>query len=214
MEAARLHPTYPKGHKRDTGPSRKDAFTLLTSALDGFPAIAYIVRMLAMKPSVRDGAHDPRAIANYILQLSKGSGRKLTIMQLIKLVYLCDGWSMALLGRPMSKHNAQAWQFGPVYPVVYTAFKRFGPAPVTEPAATKATNIPYAEEFSSQEETLMKSVLDNYGKLSAFQLSNLTHQPGTPWSEAYENGVYSDIDPAVMNEHFAKLRDLRAVRGA
>lgn len=181
--------------------------------MDGIAICAYMDSMLSPKTSVRQGAHDPRAIANYILQNSK-DGARLTVMQLIKLVYLCDGWSMALLGRPLSKHNPQAWQYGPVYPVVYTAFKHFGSAPVTKPAAAKGTNLPYVESFSSEEEGLMRTVLASYSKLSAFQLSNLTHQPGTPWSEAYERGVYSDIDLETMAEHFAKLKDGRAVQGA
>ena len=60
----------------------------------------------------RESAHDPRAIANKILQMREGAGQHLTMMQLIKLVYIADGWSLALLGKPLSKHNPQACSTG------------------------------------------------------------------------------------------------------
>jgi len=160
----------------------------------------------------RDGAHDPRAIANKILEIANGQGKSLTIMKLIKLVYLCDGWSMALLGRPMSKQNVQAWKFGPVYPTVYSAFKHFGSSPVQGRATEVNTGLPYIETFTGDEERLIAMVVEGYGKLSAWQLSNLTHQAGTPWSEASANGAYSDISIESMLEHFNSLKDTRIVQ--
>lgn len=159
----------------------------------------------------RDHAHDPRAIANKILDIRRDGGKPLTVMQLIKLVYIADGWSLALLGKPLSKHNPQAWQYGPVYPVVYTAFKRFGSKPVDAPAYLKGTEIPYAEQFPEDEEELLEQVVESYGKLSAFALSNLTHKPGTPWSKAFEQGAYTEISTESMKSHFESLRESRLV---
>jgi uncharacterized phage-associated protein len=90
----------------------------------------------------RSVAHDPRAIANHILRLRSEEGKSLTIMQLIKLVYFADGWSMELLGKPLSRDNAQAWKFGPVYPTVYSAFKHFGSSAVADEARSKETGLP------------------------------------------------------------------------
>jgi uncharacterized phage-associated protein len=154
----------------------------------------------------RSDAHDPRAIANHILRLREEEGKPLTIMQLIKLVYIADGWSMALNGRPLSRQNAQAWKFGPVYPTVYAAFKHFGSSAVTDEARSKATGLPYVGNFSSEEGELIKAVVKGYGRLTAWQLSNLTHQPGTPWSDTFESGgVYADIAPQLMASHFRQL---------
>jgi uncharacterized phage-associated protein len=157
----------------------------------------------------RDNAHDPRAIANRILQLRSETGKSLTVMQLIKLVYIADGWAVALLGKPLSKADPQAWQYGPVYPELYRAFKKFGSNPVTEPAKIAGTDVPYGEEFSSDEEGVMRAVVDGYGKLSAYQLSNLTHQSETPWSKAFGNGAYSIISLKEIEDHFASLKAKR-----
>ncbi|WP_294196735.1 type II toxin-antitoxin system antitoxin SocA domain-containing protein [uncultured Sphingomonas sp.] len=157
----------------------------------------------------RTNAHDPRAIANRLLELRGEGQTPLTVMQLIKLVYIADGWAMTLIGRPLAKADPQAWQYGPVYPELYRAFKRFGPNPVTAPATIAGSDVAYRESFDAEEEGVLRAVLDTYGKLSAFKLSDLTHQPGTPWSKAYDNGVYSPIPLGDIKAHFDDLKASR-----
>ena len=154
----------------------------------------------------RADAHDSRSIANRILGIRMDENKPLTVMQLIKLVYIADGWAVSLLGRPLAKTDPQAWQYGPVYPELYRAFRRFGPNPVTAPATIAGTDVAYAEEFAEDEIDVIRSVVESYGKLSAYQLSDLTHQPGTPWSAAYANGVYSPISIAQIKAHFDDLK--------
>lgn len=161
---------------------------------------------------IRDGAHDPRAIANKILQIRRESGQPTTVMQLIKLVYIADGWSLALRGKPLANQNPQAWQYGPVYPTVYKAFSQFGSQPVTQPAYVKGTDVPVEETFTDDEEELIRAVVSGYGKLPAFTLSRLTHQPGTPWSKAYEKGAYSEISVEEMKAHFESLKEKRLAK--
>lgn len=161
---------------------------------------------------MRDSAHDPRAIANRILDIRAEAGEPLTIMQLIKLAYIADGWSLALLGRPLANENPEAWRYGPVFRSVYNAFSGIGDRPVTSRAYIRGTQIPITEDFDDQEEAILRMVVGSYGKLSAFTLSNLTHQAGTPWSKAYENGVYSDIDTEEMKRHFESLKAKRLVK--
>ena len=160
----------------------------------------------------RDGAHDPRAIANRILDLRAESGEPLTIMQLIKLAYIADGWSLALLGKPLSNEAPEAWQYGPVFRSAYNAFSGLGSRPVTGRAYVRGTQIPLSEDFTPEEEQILRMVVDGYGKLSAFALSNLTHQRGTPWSTAYDKGVYTDIDMDEMKRHFESLKAKRLVQ--
>lgn len=159
----------------------------------------------------RDGAHDPRAIANKILDIRAEDGKPLTIMQLIKLVYIADGWSLALRGAPLANEHPEAWQYGPVYRSVYGAFAGAGANPVEGRARVRGTDIPLIEHFSDEEEKLLRMVVDSYGRLSAYTLSNLTHQPGTPWSKAYAQGLYEDIDAREMQQHFLGLKEKRLV---
>lgn len=160
----------------------------------------------------RDHAHDPRAIANKIYAMMRAEGRSVTLMQIIKLVYLADGWSLALRGQPMAKHSPQAWQYGPVFPTVYKAFKRFGSQPISEPAVDPRSGVEVSEEFSDDEVALLKQVVESYGALHAFRLSEIMHKPGTPWTETFnKSGPYAEIPLELIAKHFAELRDERGI---
>lgn len=159
------------------------------------------------------GPYDSRAVANSILHYANDTGKKLTPMQLIKLVYVANGWSLALLNRPLINEQVQAWQYGPVIPNVYRAFNRFGSAPVTEYASDKATKLEYVAALDEEERRLIAAVVNSYGHMHAFQLSNKMHEPGTPWSKTYSaNGPYSVISPDLIKEHFLELKAQRNVQ--
>jgi uncharacterized phage-associated protein len=162
----------------------------------------------------RNDAYDPRAIANKILDIRSENGGTLSIMQLIKLVYIADGWSLALRDKPLCRESAQAWQYGPVFRSVYNSFSGIGSRPVTGRAMVTGTEIPISAEFSDDEEKLIRMVVSAYGKLSAFTLSNLTHQPNTPWSLARERGLYSDLNDQEIIDHFNMLKAKRFVTNA
>lgn len=160
----------------------------------------------------RDNAHDPRAIANEIIGMMSAEGKSVTLMQIIKLVYLADGWSMALNGKPLSKLSPQAWQYGPVFPTVYNAFKRFGSSKINEFARDSVTGVEISERFSESELALIKQVVDSYGKYHAFRLSEMMHQPGTPWTVTFtKSGAYAEIPVQLIADHFDGLRRERGV---
>jgi uncharacterized phage-associated protein len=154
--------------------------------------------------------HDARAIANAILSYAKETGRTLTLMQLIKLVYLVYGWGLSLLQRRVVNSSPQAWQYGPVFPHVYKAFKQYGSAPITELARDRQSGVEYRATLSEDEGELLRAVVDAYGDMHAFQLSNIMHKPGTPWTHTYEsNGPYSAISDDLIRQHFDELRRQR-----
>lgn len=162
----------------------------------------------------RDGAHDPRAIANKVLDIRAETGEPLSLMQLIKLVYIADGWSLALLGKPLSSEPPQAWQYGPVYRTLYNAFSGIGARPVSSRALVGGTDIPISDVFDENEDQILRMVVQAYGKLSAFALSNLTHQKDTPWSKAHDRGLYTEIEDSEMLAHFNSLKEKRLVKKA
>jgi uncharacterized phage-associated protein len=150
--------------------------------------------------------YDSRSIANKILEIAKKDGKALTIMQLIKLVYFAHGYSLGILGVPLSKHEAQAWQHGPVMAPVYKSFKGSGSQPIGALAINKTTGLPFRDEFSGEEHDLMQGVVDTYGGKHAFELSNMLHQEGEPWTQVFRrDGAYSPIPDDLIKQDFAKL---------
>jgi uncharacterized phage-associated protein len=156
-------------------------------------------------------AYDPKAIANYFLDVAKAHGQSLSPMKLQKLVYFAQGWHLAIReGRPLIDEQVEAWKFGPVIPSLYRAFRGYGDQAITEPATYLVTedtggnvdDIEFREikpslddhpdEVAATREFLDR-IWDVYGGYSAIQLSNMTHQPGTPWDQI--NQQYKEVLP-------------------
>ncbi|AYJ86894.1 DUF4065 domain-containing protein [Sphingomonas paeninsulae] len=149
----------------------------------------------------------PLAVANAVLDEARSQGKSLTIMQLLKLVYIAHGWSLALLSAPLVNEEPEAWQHGPVFPSIYREFRRFGSQPIQGNSAG-----PFGL-LSDSQRSIIHSVVQNYGDMHAFALSRITHEVDTPWFKTYRGGVgsSSDIPNAVIADHYKKLaHDRRA----
>lgn len=155
-------------------------------------------------------AHPPLAVANAVLDEAMRQNKSLTIMQLLKLVYIAHGWSLGLLGEPLVSEQPEAWQHGPVFPAVYRAFRKFGSGPITAKAATPFGPMADAS-LTPQQADIIRSVVHGYGHMHAFTLSNITHQPDTPWSQAYKGGLgsSSEIPNGLIADHYRKLANAR-----
>lgn len=159
----------------------------------------------------KSGSYDPRAIANKLLYIAGNKNISITVMQLVKLVYYAHGWCLALLDKPLSKHQAQAWQYGPVFPRVYSAFKNYGGRPIINYAIDPATDKIFMADFQNDEIEIMEEVVERYGRLHAFALSNLTHQTGSPWQIIHdEKGVYETIPDDVIKAYFRERAGINA----
>jgi len=107
------------------------------------------------------------------------AGKALSNMQLQKLTYIAHGFAFPLLGSPLTYHSFQAWQHGPVAPKLYDALKQFGDGAVVE-----RIHSGYADpEVTPEVQQLIDAVWNAYGHMSASELRDLTHLPGSPWHE-------------------------------
>jgi uncharacterized phage-associated protein len=148
--------------------------------------------------------HDPRAIANQLLSLSKEKGIEVSMMKLIKLVFFAHGWMLGVASRPLSSEPAEAWQYGPVFRSLYNSLPYQGAMIITEPIRD-AFGVVFNEEFDPNELNLMSKIIDIYGKFGAFQLSDLTHETGSPWHQTIQaQGVFSSIDDDLIKQYFAQ----------
>ncbi len=72
------------------------------------------------------------AVANELLDLAGRSNRKLTQIDIQKLVYFAHGWHLALTDQDLIPDQIEAWTYGPVVRRLYDALKKFGNSPITE----------------------------------------------------------------------------------
>ena len=105
-----------------------------------------------------------------------------TPMHVIKLVYICHGWMLGLFGRSLINDPVEAWRYGPVVPSVYQTYRSFRGSPITIDA------VDNSDSLDEKQNKLIDAVLDAYRDYTAWQLSTITHQTGTPWHSVYEDG--------------------------
>ncbi len=167
-----------------------------------------------MTLNMTDAKHariSPSLVAEELLNQRKNRGGNLTLLQLIKMVYLCQGWALGVTNTVLFEEDIEAWEYGPVIPSVYYAYKKFGKLPIPHdniqayPLGGDSANAITAEHKTLLEKTV-KLVLDIYGSLTGPQLSNLTHQDETPWDKVYKPGSRNQtIDKHHIKEHFQML---------
>lgn len=144
--------------------------------------------------------HSSLAVANKLLKLAESSGKSLTPMQVLKLVYMCHGWMLGLYGRPLISDKVEAWQYGPVIPNLYHSLKSYRASPVTNTLMQPVDEA----EFGEEEESLISQVFNIYGDYSGPQLSTITHRAGSPW-HAIWNSNGSTISNDLIQTHYEEL---------
>jgi uncharacterized phage-associated protein len=163
--------------------------------------------------------YDARAVANYFLDLAKRDGKEITPMGIEKLVYFAHGWSLGVYGTPLINQRIEASQYGPSIRELGDEFRRFGNTKITSSAfvcergpdgAFKPTfpGIPKSDPATVQ---LLDQVWLAYRDFTAIQLSNMTHEPDSPWHEAFENNR-PFIDDESIKAYFSEKASSNAAR--
>lgn len=138
-------------------------------------------------------------VADAFLKLAKRQHKKLTPLQLMKLVYIAYGFFIAKHdGKKLFSSPIQAWKFGPVIPELYHNTKQFGRNPIdlSEIDDDEASVSPDAME-------VIEKVYERYGGYDGIALSSLTHRYGTPWYKSYIEGIYNrPISDDLIIEHY------------
>lgn len=145
--------------------------------------------------------HDSRAVANEILLIGQEKGIPMSMMKLIKLVYFAHGWKLGLKGEPLCSDPAESWRYGPVFRKLYGSLPYRGDDIVKFPV--KDGKDPVISSFNNEDMEILNSVVDTYGSLHAFQLSDITHKEGSPWEVTMKKGgTFAVIDNKLLEEFY------------
>lgn len=140
-------------------------------------------------------------IADAILKIAKEKGVELTPLQLMKLVYIAHGWSLAIRKIDLFPDRIEAWKYGPVIPDLYHATKHYGRSPIPHEMVGDEVS-PVDQETMA----FLRDVFEKYGRLSGFALSGLTHKSGTPWAQVYEQDAFNiEIPDPLIRAHYASM---------
>lgn len=131
------------------------------------------------------GGHDPRAIANLMLDEADVLGIRISHIALQKLLYFSHGIYLMRTKTPLVSGYFEAWQYGPVHPAAYRAFKQAGSEPIAfrargqDPLTGAPREIPRPADPRLVE--LIRQVLVSYGSIPAGRLVDLSHAKDSPW---------------------------------
>jgi len=125
----------------------------------------------------------------------------LSNLKLQKLLYYAQGHHLASHGTPLFKDEIQAWSHGPVVPIVYHEYKRFGSDDVVLP-----DDDPF--EFSDIDDdtsVFLSKVWNTYGGYAAWRLRNMTHEE-RPWKDHFDGRRSVVIPKGELKRYFEATR--------
>lgn len=110
----------------------------------------------------------------------------ISTVKLQKLNYFAQAWSLAVRDKPLFDEDFQAWRFGPVCRELYRTHSRI---PGVEHHTFQYGDM---HRLDPAERAVVDAVIENYGALSGPELSDVTHQHGSPW---YQIRLEHDLGP-------------------
>ena len=145
--------------------------------------------------------YDARKIANWFVLRATKDSKKLSIMQILKLVYISHGWHLEMRGAPLFRNKIEAWRHGPVIPDVYHAFRKQGVS-----ISQTVPGFP-ADDFPPAYAQFLEEIYKLYGNMAAFKLSEVTHELGGPWDLATKaRGLFTPIADDSIRSHYVEKR--------
>src|SRR5580704_12222160 len=130
-------------------------------------------------------ATDPRSIANLMLDEADRSGYRISNLVLQKLLYFAHAIFLVEQKRPLVSGYFEAWEYGPVHPTAYQAFKTAGAEAIkcratrVDVASGVRMPLPPPEDVSVRQH--IARIMQSYGHMTPGRLVDISHAKGAPW---------------------------------
>jgi uncharacterized phage-associated protein len=154
-------------------------------------------------------AYTPLALANTFVA-RHGTGANLDQMKLHKLDFYAYGWWLAYHPDRLLVEGPEVWRYGPVFSSLYSALRPYGGSAIESPVGGPNAHPPMVPETDKHTIEWVDWVWGRYGHLSALQLSDMTHEIGSPWqleaaAKNYRVPNHHKIPDSVIREYFKGL---------
>lgn len=140
--------------------------------------------------------------AYFFIKTADRSKTQITAMKVQKLLYLSQGYHLAICGRPLlTNEGILAFHYGPVCPAIRSAFAIHGSKPID---GSSAVEWPFCGGFRAE---LLKRIWATHGHLNDNQLSRIATEEGGPWHQTvtrYGMNAEALIFDSLMAEFFSK----------
>lgn len=115
-------------------------------------------------------------VAKYIVAYANENKFGINMTKLQKLLYITYGVYMAVKEARLTNEHPQAWPYGPVFPTTRNRLLKVDFDSITM-ESDELNEIKSDDEMQS----LVNLVFGTYGKWNGSQLSEWSHQAGSPW---------------------------------
>ena len=132
--------------------------------------------------------------ARYLVDISGG---RLTHLALQKIIYIAHMFHLGRHEAPLISGQFEAWEYGPVHPVLYHNVKVFG----AEPVPFIDYPIDIQEEVAR---SLIEEAYEALGGRSGAQLITITHWRDGAWAKNYLPGANNPIPDGDILEEYRK----------
>ena len=138
------------------------------------------------------GPYDPRAVANLMLDEADRSGSRSPISPFKSSSTSPHSIFLIEAKRPLVSGYFEAWQYGPVHPTAYAAFKTGGSSPIDFRADRAERDDRRADALDLPEDLAIRRhlarIMSSYGQLSPGRLVDISHAKGAPWDYIADKG--------------------------
>ncbi len=145
----------------------------------------------------------PSTVAEHILWLRRN--QETTPLHIVKLVYLCHGWMLGIKGLPLVNEPVITGRYGPVLQSLYDRYQAFGDGPIV---GVEQSGADHSNDLTPLQLSIVNFVHGVYEEFPDTELSEMTHEPGTPWSEIYNSqGLGAEIPKELVRNHYRQMVD-------
>lgn len=129
-----------------------------------------------------------------------GERDQISNLKLQKLLYYAQGYSLAILNRPLFDEPIECWRHGPVVESVYHCYKHY-----------RDQCIPSIDNFNDSvfnydDLAVLNRIALEYGQYSPWKLRDMTHEE-RPWKEARAHHA-NEISCASIKNFFKELLNM------
>lgn len=164
--------------------------------------------------------YDARAVANCIIELSQEYDQELTHLSLQKILYFIHGKHLIERNGPLVGGHFEAWQYGPVHPLIFSTFRNTRGEQIVQKARRLdlltgvQSDVPDITDKPTR--LFIRVHAAQFLRLSAGRLVDLSHAVGSPWdvltrrdrgTRVYGDRITNDIIIKHFNRHIVSIRD-------
>lgn len=135
-----------------------------------------------------DNLYDPRSVANLILEFRKLIGLPTTNLEIQKISFFCYSAFLISHRQRLMKGFFEAWDYGPVHPILYRSFKEYNrrdiesPALARDPFTGEVRTLPPVDSVEARR--AISETVSRFSSFSAGELVDYSHRIGGPWDAA------------------------------